>query len=393
MDIDEELQLLLNNFWISKEKNREEYYKIKRKIKPIREFVISKLGSNLIVNSNVIKLEKIPTIPDASFKIENFFTKEDYILFMCLLIYLEDKGKEEQFILSDFIQSISNLQVTMNLETNIDFKEHKHRRSLINVMHFASDMGMIRIRDGQEERFVEEGNYEALYENTALSHYWIRNFQSDIYSYQDAFDFIRDEEQKYQNATDKHRNVVYKNLLFAPMMLYDEQEPQAALYLKNYRPRIFKDIEEYLQAEFCLYKNMALINFYDTSGKNIFPNYRTNLSDLVLLINRYLIDLEDHKTENDYIKITEYELKEYMKKLYENYEDYFGAKYKTMSIDKILKEILDYMGLFKMVKKEDEYYLFSPIIALLNGEYQEKEEKKEQDFYEELSLELEEEDE
>lgn len=393
MNIDEELQLLLNNFWISKEKNREEYYKIKGKIKPIREFVTSKLGSNLIVNSNVIKLEKIPTIPDASFKIENFFTKEDYILFMCLLIYLEDKGKEEQFILSDFIQSISNLQVTMNLETNIDFKEHKHRRSLINVMHFASDMGMIRIRDGQEERFVEEGNYEALYENTALSHYWIRNFQSDIYSYQDAFDFIRDEEQKYQNATDKHRNVVYKNLLFAPMMLYDEQEPQAALYLKNYRSRIFKDIEEYLQAEFCLYKNMALINFYDTSGKNIFPNYRTNLSDLVLLINRYLINLEDHKTEDDYIKITEYELKEYMKKLYENYEDYFGAKYKTMSIDKILKEILDYMGLFKMVKKEDEYYLFSPIIALLNGEYQEKEEKKEQDFYEELSLELEEEDE
>ena len=41
MEFKEELELLLNNFIITKENNKDDYYKVKSKIKQIREFTTS----------------------------------------------------------------------------------------------------------------------------------------------------------------------------------------------------------------------------------------------------------------------------------------------------------------------------------------------------------------
>ena len=55
-----ELEILLENYWISKDENKELYYRIKDSIPNFKTFLAEKLGYQVIVNPNLIKLEKLP---------------------------------------------------------------------------------------------------------------------------------------------------------------------------------------------------------------------------------------------------------------------------------------------------------------------------------------------
>ena len=135
MDYKEELELLLNNFIIVKENNKEEYYKIKSKIKKIREFTTSKLGCDVIVTSSLIKLEKIPSIIDNTFKIEEFTNQKHYILYLLIIMFLEDKAKDEQFILSNLTNFITdNIVGIQTKKVVVDFKDFSTRKYLIDVL-------------------------------------------------------------------------------------------------------------------------------------------------------------------------------------------------------------------------------------------------------------------
>ena len=64
-------------------------------------FIKDKLGYDLIIKEDFIKLEKIPSEPKSFMGIPGFTEIEEYIFFMILLMFLEDKNKEEQFVLSN----------------------------------------------------------------------------------------------------------------------------------------------------------------------------------------------------------------------------------------------------------------------------------------------------
>ena len=54
----EELRMLLEQFWIYKDTDKETYYKVKRKIPEFQKFVREQLGWKLIHTENLLKLEK-----------------------------------------------------------------------------------------------------------------------------------------------------------------------------------------------------------------------------------------------------------------------------------------------------------------------------------------------
>ena len=55
-----ELQVLLEKVWISKEEDKEQYYQVKRKIPLFQELVQKQLGWRLIHTEKLIKIEKTP---------------------------------------------------------------------------------------------------------------------------------------------------------------------------------------------------------------------------------------------------------------------------------------------------------------------------------------------
>ena len=176
----EELNLLLNNFWILKKEKESEFYQIRGKLKELREFANNKLGCDIICNSKLIKLEKLPILVESTFQIEEFDNPLDYVLFVALLIYLEDKGLQDQFILSNLTEFITNFLSTVEGSIKPDWLKYKDRKSMTDVMKFAVSLGLFKIIDGNGERYAEDGTAEVLYENLATSHYVMRQFKFDI---------------------------------------------------------------------------------------------------------------------------------------------------------------------------------------------------------------------
>ena len=59
-----ELETLFDRRWILKSEDREMYYKIRDSIGEIRKFATEKMGCQVIENALLVKMEKIPAIPE-----------------------------------------------------------------------------------------------------------------------------------------------------------------------------------------------------------------------------------------------------------------------------------------------------------------------------------------
>ncbi len=380
-----ELDLLLNNFWIVKENNPAEYYKIKNKLKELREFANNKLGCDIYCNNKLIKLEKNP-INYEIYKIEEFDNQLDYVLYTVLLIFLEDKGLDEQFILSNFTEFATNILTSISAKIKPDWKKYKDRKSIVDVLKYAEKLGIIRLRDGNDAKYADDEEYEALYENTTLSHYVFRNFKFDVFKCQTPKDFLEAEKEELDSLNYK-RYIIYRGLLFYPSIIYDDLDNEAVQYLKNFRYRVNEDINHYYESELILSKNTAFISCEGTKERNLFPNYRKSLSDIVLLVNYYVWQ-DTKKAVNDKIKLTKLEFKNLLTKIHSEHSKYFSKEYRETTIIKFLEEIVKYMKDFNLLKENTEYYIFNPVTYLIKGIYPNQTTEKEEKNYELLSLDL-----
>ena len=83
-----ELEMLLNRRWILKSEDRELYYKIRDSIGEIRKFATEKMGCQVIENALLVKMEKIPALPETCMGIDAFASKEEYAFLCILLMFL-----------------------------------------------------------------------------------------------------------------------------------------------------------------------------------------------------------------------------------------------------------------------------------------------------------------
>ena len=180
-----ELEMLLRQRWILKADQKEQYYRIRDNIGEVRKFASDKLGCQIIENSLLVKMEKVPVKPEEFMGIQEFSSKEEYAFLCILLMFLEDKDAQEQFILSQLTEYI----VANTPGEVVDWTMYTHRRRLIKVLRYAVTEGILRITDGNDEAFMDDMAGEVLYENTGASRYFMRNFTHDIMTYTKPEDF------------------------------------------------------------------------------------------------------------------------------------------------------------------------------------------------------------
>lgn len=381
MEFKEELELLLNNFIITKENNKEDYYKIKSKIKKLREFTTTKLGCDIIINSLVIKLEKIPSMIDNTFKIEEFDSIKDYCFFVLVIMFLEDKAIDEQFILSHLTNFIENTITTIeNKKISISFKDYTTRKSLVDVLKYMIKLGVIKLIDGNDNLFKEVIDNEVLYENTGISHYIIRQFKDDIFSFNKADDFLS--LTNTEDDLNRKRYFTYRSLLFYPNFNYSDFDADIHNYFINYRNRIVSDLKDLLDGDLLIYKNIALLTTTEKNSRLTFPNSRKVLHDIVLLVNDYIINEKDH------LNLEKFEFEQLLTKVHKENNQYFSKEFREMRDNSFFETIKEAMEKFKLLKIEDNIYKFSPLIYLISGNYP-KEDSNNNDTFEQLSIEME----
>jgi uncharacterized protein (TIGR02678 family) len=368
-----ELEILLENYWIDKNRNKELYYKIKDAIPAFKSFLSEKLGYSVIVNPYLIKLEKLPGKAEAWMGIKEFESTIEYAFLCILLMFLEDKGREEQFVLSGVTEFIQGNYIG---EEKVEWTLYKHRRCLIKVLRFAVDMGMIEVDDGDEQSFANSVDTEVLYESTGLSRYFVRNFTSSILNYNSYKDIEKEEWGEVD--TDRgviRRHRVYRRLVMSPVVYNEGTEDVDYDYVKKQRGLISNDLENFLEYDLHVHRNGALVVLNTEKNlKDCFPGGRA-ISDVVLLFNSLVIDLikagKIKLNTDDTAIISRAHFDNMVEELKISYSSGWSKEYREMSSSYLSEEILKYMKDFNMLKdlKDGKEIQILPLIGKVVGNY------------------------
>ncbi|MEJ6949443.1 TIGR02678 family protein [Natronospora cellulosivora (SeqCode)] len=370
-----ELEILLERYWISKEEDKELYYRIKDAYPKLKTFLQDRLGYRLIINPYLIKLEKLPGKPESWMGIEEFTDKLEYAFLTLLLTFLEDKGAEEQFILSqltDFIEAI----FPQDRDIELDWTLYNHRRHLVKVLRFAEDIFLIKTNDGSDSNFISSAEEEVLYENTGLSKYFMLNFAGNISNYSSYKDIEKGEWLDLDRDRGRvRRNRVYRRLFMSPVVYNEGVDDADYLYIKNYRNMLKKDVEDLLESELHVHKNGAFISLDESKYfKDVFPDNKS-ISDIVLQMNAIIREMLEEgdlsKKEDDTITISEVKFANIVVLCHQRYHSGWSKGYREMSIEKLVEELIVYMKSFSMLEADNsrKEIRILPLVGKIIGKY------------------------
>lgn len=367
-----ELELLLDRRWILKSEDKELYYKIRDSIGDIRRFAMEKMGCQVIENSLLVKLEKIPAIPETFMGIGEFTSKEEYAFLCILLMFLEDRDAEDQFMLSQLTEYI-----TANMPGEpVDWTVFTSRRKLVKVLRYAVAQQILRVTDGNDDVFMDEQSGEVLYENTGASRYFMRIFSRDIMDYGSPADF--QESDWFEMDEDRgiaRRHRVYKRLLFSVGMYRDAGAEEDFEYLKYYGRRLSADLEQNFDCRVHIHKGSAfLLMGEDCHMGMAFPGNNA-VSDILLLCCakiREKVELGVWNIRNDetiFVGIMEFE--QMLKEVKTDFGSGFTKNYREMPEGEFVREMLEHLERWTFIRREEKEHgiVIYPSAGKMEGRY------------------------
>lgn len=367
-----ELELLLNQRWILKSEEKELYYKIRDSIGEIRKFATEKMGCQMIENSLLVKMEKIPAVAESFMGIESFRSKEEYAFLCILLMFLEDKDAEEQFVLSQLTEYIA---VNMPGQS-LDWTVFTNRRRLVKVLRYAVTQGIVRVTDGSDDMFMDEQSGEVLYENTGASRYFMRSFSKEIIDYENPKDFKESdwfEMDEERGLARRHR--VYKRLLFSVGMYKEGGAEEDFEYLKYYGRRLSEELEQNFDCQVHIHKGSAyLLMGEDCNMGKAFPG-NNGWSDILLLCCAKIRQKVEEKKvtvrSDDTIFMDMQDFENLIKAVKRDFGAGFTKSYQEMPDAEFVREIMEYMQQWTFIKRQEKEHriLIYPSVGKMAGYY------------------------
>lgn len=367
----ENLKKLLVSFYISKEYDRESYYAVKDNIKDFSSFLKDKLGYNVIIRGDFLKLEKIPGIPESFMGIDDFTESREYVFLMLLLMFLEDKAKEEQFLLSHITEFICSNPIG----DKADWTNYYTRRSLIKVLRFVVKNRIIKITDGNEESFAKDSTKEVLFESIGISKYMVKVFNNNIDENTTLENILKDE--NFNTEADKgvlRKYRAYRRLLLSPIVYRNDGPVEDYEYIKTYRNAIESDFEKYLGLNLHVHRNGALLVPDENKFQEVetFPNNK-GISDLALHVITYLNKIirynKDKLTNEDLYFMDKEEFENLLNKVQNEKKSGLSKEYRDMQFGKMCYEVIEYMKRLKFIEEKEDKIIIYPLCGKLQGDY------------------------
>ncbi len=368
-----EVRTLFEQFWICKDSNKEDYYKVKRDIPSFQKFVREQLGWKLIHTDNLLKLEKIPAHAECFMGIQEFSEIMDYCILCVVLMYLEDKEEGEQFLLSELIDYV---ETKLKGKVLIDWTSFSQRKSLVRALQYMEKIQILRVYEGSSEAFGLERGQEVLYENTGYSKYFATSFPMDITKFETWEDFEKQKFEEIQEDRGASRiNRVYRQLAVCPAMYWEGNEDVDSLYLKNQRQWVSKYLEENLGGKLDIHKNAAffMLEEDDCYGK-VHPR-DAMLPEIVLLacayIQQALKEGELVKQENETIAITKQRFSELILACRKTWGAGWSKEYREMDEGRLVDTVKNYMRDWMFIRESKGMVIILPAVGKQAGFYPE----------------------
>lgn len=364
------LETVLSKRWIIKSREKDLYYQVKDGIGTVKKFLNEKLGYQVIVNPYLIKVEKIPSSPENWMGISEFNEKIEYVFLCMILMFLEDKEAEEQFVLSELTEYIQ----AQYKEEQIDWTLYSYRRHVVKVIKFCVKCGILDVNDGSEENFAKNDTSEVLYENTGVSRYFMKNFTQDIMDYQKVKDF----EQEEWIDIDEDRGIVrrqrvYRGLLMSMGLYKTSKNEEDFAYIRNYRNMIGGELAELFDCELQVHKtSVFLVLGEECRLGRCFPEENT-LSDIVLLCNEIIRqEIQQGRLAvgaDESVKIPIEQYQGVIESCKRQYGNGFIKTYREMSTGEFFRTIKEYMEQMEFIRIQRDYVWICTAVGKITGRY------------------------
>lgn len=357
-----EVRTLMQQLWVCRDTERETYFQVKRDLPRCRKFIQEQLGWRLIQNEKLLKLEKVPAHAESFMGITEFQDVRDYCILCVLLIFLEDKEEQEQFLLSELVDFIGlHLKQTME----VDWNSFSQRKSLVRALQYAEREGMLKVYEGSSDHLSESIGQEVLYENTGLSRYFAVGFMKDISSYTSWQDFerLRGEEEDdgdggQQTDTERVRsrvNRIYRQLAVCPTMYWSGNEDTDGQYLKNQRQNVERHLEENLGGRLDVHKYAAFWMLEEDDVYGMVHPREAMLPELVSLVCteiRRETEGSVKRQESDRIIMEEEQLDRLILRCRRQWKDAWSKEYREMDENRLLQNVKRYMKDWMMLERD-----------------------------------------
>lgn len=364
-----EFRELLNRFWITKEADKELYFSLRRAAPEYRKFAREQLGWNLIVDEKAIKLEKVPPRAMPWMGIESFAEELDYCLLCALLLFLADLDDGEQFLLSTLTES---LETFLREVRPVDWTRFPHRKSLVRVLQYAQEVGLLLVFDGDSDGFGSDREQEVLYENTGLSRHFPVHFGRDILSCRTVEDFENLEGADTERGWQRVRRV-YRQLVLAPGLYWSEENSSDYEYIKNQRRRVGKTLEDILGGELQVNKNGAYLIFEQNDRSILTYPEGKAITDAALLLCARLREQVAagvyQRGCDDLVRISRREFLHEVERCRALYGKGWGKALRDLGLDRLCEELTAYMAAWSLLEEQGDDLLLYPAIGKWTGAY------------------------
>lgn len=374
-EVREALALLLENYWVMREEQPEQYSLIRRYEPSMRRYFFEKCGWRLIQNPQFYKLEKIPAQPQSWMGIEEFQQPRDYALFCCIMAFSEEKSVDEQFLLSDLCESILALYPhEREIGGRLNWENYEHRRSLVRALNFASSSGMLRLVDGDSEQFAARRDGEALYEVTLLARYFLRSYPKDLQQY-DSMQALQAAETFDDEASTGmgRRARIYRQLLLTPAYNAADARIEDFAYLRNMQRRLREELESYTGLYLELYKDCAMLISPERTGwcSRIFPFHRSGMHAVMLHFAALCRERRQDAEWRDNLSPVEFE--RLLAECSQRYQSGWTKECREQPVSKLAANLLDELIDWNMAAWDNETGLIQlrPALSRLAGRYPE----------------------
>lgn len=366
-----EVRTLLEEYWVIRETDKETYYKVKRDIPKFQRFVREQLGWRLIHNEHLIKLEKIPAHAEGFMGIQDFTEIRDYCILCTVLMFLEDKEEQEQFLLSEMIDYVG---VQMKTVMEMDWNSFSQRKSLVRVLQFAEKRGMLRVYEGSSDMFGQNAGQEVLYENTGISRYFSTNFSFDISGYASYRDFETERSDEMETERGHFRvNRVYRQLAVCPAMYWENNEDADSLYLKNQRQWVSRYLSEQLGGRLDIHRNAAFWLLEEEDCYGMVHPREAMLPELVLLLGAQIREME--KTgkfvpeADGMIRLKAGEFGALVNACRSRFKEAWSKEYREMEPERVERAAKEYMKQWLLLRENEGVLCICPGAVKVTGFY------------------------
>lgn len=362
-----ELRMLMDRFWITKQEDREQYFALKRFCarKETKHLLEDLLGWNLIVNESVIKLEKVPPRAMPWMGIQTFQEPMDYCLLCATLLYLADRDDGEQFLLSSLTDEVQAL--TKGL-LQVDWTRFSHRKSMVRVLKFAQNMGLLLVYDGSSDNFGNNRDQEVLYENTGASRYFPVHFGRDILHCQS----VRDFEKLIREDSERGRRV-YQMLALTPAVYWSQEDRGDYDYIKNQRGNLSRVLSEALGGELHVHKNGAFFTALEDHRFGLVYPRDQALSDAALMLCAQLrekIRKGVYRLEpEDTCRIPWEDFRREIRDCAAAWSDAWGKGLREETEEGLLEKLIAFLKDWMLIRVEADGVVLYPAVGAFVGSY------------------------